>query len=291
MDKLAALLAVVALGGVAWMAFGQDNQDTDLADQIELLRADIAAQGRRIDQLQSSRAPTLLSADTGARNAPILRGDGPNGGTPGADTTSLSVDERVARLEELVRAQDDRIEKVASKSSSGAFRPFRSGRFFRSADDAAKALGLDESGKADMERILEAAKHEMARLHDTPNEEGKSFSELQREMRDALMSPGNSEDKTNSILSHVRKSAAFRSGTVPGTNETYAQAERRIHKRAMDDIRRNLTPEQQTTWDRSHTVGLLPGGGNQITSTMVVSEPGEGVFVGGSIETEIPEEK
>ena len=279
MDKLAAIVALVALGGVAWMAFGQEQgSSSDVTEQMEQIRAEQASISERLDRLLAARQPDLMAAPaagwhrwtktvrsfTAAENKAA---DGP--------ARAASVEERMAKLEETFRKE------MADLKKGGTFRahrwrisPMGGKRFLRSADDAATTLNMSDAQKSDMERILEDAKHELDRLYDTPNEDGETLAALKKKMAEEIKSRKGDEPFTN-IFSHISNQQKFKQGKVPGTDETYAQAERRISKAAMDNIRRGLNPDQQKEWDNSHTGALLPGSGGTRTTVSTVMVGGE----------------
>ena len=290
MDKLAAVVALVALGGVAWMAFGQQQEgDAAVTAQLDQLRADNAALADRLDKLLEQKEKQLLA---GTQNDDAEAGPGlrTRPGAAEADGEApVSLDERLARIEERLAKQDERATAMGSAPAISSHMPMRVSpfggkRFLRSADDAAKALELDDAQKSDMERILQSAKHELDRLYDTQDDNGDTLAALQKDMHDKIKGR-KGDEPFKSLMSDVMKLQAFKQKQIPGSDETFGQAERRIHQNAMRDIRRGLSPDQQREWDNSHTGGLLPGAGGTTVSTVMVGEPA-GVFVGGTVEEE-----
>ena len=140
MDKLAALVALIALGGVAWVAFGQESEGSsdDVSQQMEQIRAEQASLSEKLDRLLAARQPELMSGSGGGM-API---DGAPGLEPGAPTAvaegaPTAIDTRVADLEVRLRKQDEEMAALKKKGVR-SFSPFGKKRFFRSADDAAR---------------------------------------------------------------------------------------------------------------------------------------------------------
>ena len=73
----------------------------------------------------------------------------------------------------------------------------------------------------------------------------------------------------------------FKKSRIPGSSETFGEAEKRIKDDAFHEMRRFLKPEQAKKWDKAHKDHLLgPGGGASFVSMSV-----------GSIDTKSDEPK
>ena len=58
----------------------------------------------------------------------------------------------------------------------------------------------------------------------------------------------------------MKKIRAFKDSRIPGSSETFGEAESRIRKDAFARARRLLGPKQAETWDKAHKGGLLNDG-------------------------------
>ena len=65
MDKLAIILAIAALGGVAWFATNQQGagSNAELTEQVTQLQGLTEELQSRLDKLDQGRAPAMLSGD------------------------------------------------------------------------------------------------------------------------------------------------------------------------------------------------------------------------------------
>lgn len=284
MDKLATILSTVAVIGVAWVAFGQDRPpgaNEDIVARLDQIQADQKALRKELAHLEEARPPEFVSGGGGmapvdeTADGPVLRAAPPS--ATGLAEVERPVAERLAALEARVKQQDDEVAALKKKGPT-RFTPFGNKKFFRSPDDAAKALEMSDAQKSDMERTLTNAKSELERLYDTQNEDGVTLNEIQKEMSEKIK-----KGEMGDVLSYVGKMSKFKAGKIPGSNETFREAERRIHKNAMAEIREDLDPKQQKEWDNAHTGALLPGAGPATTmSTVVMDGDGaDGAFFGG----------
>lgn len=272
MDRLALVLAVLALGAAAYVHV--DSQATPVRtldpEGLEGLRAQVASLTEEVRALReaAARAP-LAGTPPAARDATpagpglVGRGD-PSTGTAVA-VAERTLAERIAALETW---REETVEDFGATREVGGLDFGPDGSIFRSrdarlvltdADAAQRRLDLSAGQRADLDRILDETKHEMDRLLDTPNEDGTTLRSLQEGMNLAPGSPGVLDPSR--ILGQVGRLMAFKQGVVPGTDETYAAAEERLRSTAKRRIRDSLGEQQQRTWDRSHTDPLIPRAG------------------------------
>jgi hypothetical protein len=283
MDKFSLLLSVVAVGLASLVllqergadtAAGPDTRDDavlmDRLARIEATLATLAApRGEMLEGTDSAREPGLTgsSLGAGARDAP----------------------EWAARIEKQLAETNERLAKVETSSrdaSSVSGMPeghfFGRGgaprRFFHNSEAAAKALELDERQKQDLERVVENTKDRLKQLYETPNEDGKTLAEISTlDLGSFDGSAGEAPDlDMGKLMGHVQKVEKFKKGTVPGTRESYRDAENRIRREGKAEARGLLNEDQAKKWDESHTDPLFssPGSGPAvITSTSISSGP------------------
>ena len=114
---------------------------------------------------------------------------------------------------------------------------------------------------------MEEAKRRLDDLNGVPNEEGLTG----RSLREALSRPPEEgQDLSVVMTENMARHARWRASKVPGTNETYGQAEQRIRKESKDRARRLLSAEQAKTWDRSPSDLLFGGGMGMATATVMM---------------------
>jgi hypothetical protein len=119
-----------------------------------------------------------------------------------------------------------------------------------SLDDAAQAFELSGGQKADMERILADARRDVDDLRKTPDETGTTWAAVEKDM--VRMENGALRFDAGTL-------SAFREKIMPGRNESFGGAMRRIREDAARRLKDTLTPTQREKWDKAQTGGLLPG--------------------------------
>ena len=296
MDKFSMLLSVLAVGLAGFLMIdGRGEADTpatdggsesallERLDRIEAELARLRAGGN--DMLGSSE----LRVASGA-SAPELSGMLGSGENAGSSASA----ERLARIEQELAETKERLTKVEDPAvralpSSGSFFSPHGGprRFFHNADAAAKALELDDRQKQDLAQVIENTQTRLKELYDTPNEDGKTLAEistLDLGMNDTA--PGEMPDlDVTKLMGHVQNIEKFKKGTVPGTRESYRDAEKRIRDEGKAEARGLLNEDQAKKWDNSHTDSMFssPGAGpTVVTTTSVAGSPiGIGGVMGG----------
>ncbi len=218
MSRIALLLSVVSMAAAGWLAWSAGP-------------APRAPPARTARPDRPRAAPATLA------------------GRPAAPPTLAEIDRRLAALEsartEAEAVMGQTVDPIAPPD-------FLSPKFYGSVDDAAKDMALSEGQKRDFERISEDAKREVADLRKIPDEEGKTWDDVQKETF-----------KMDGNVFHLdtSKVAAFREKTVPGRVESFGAADRRIRDGAKRRMRDLLTPEQREKFDKAHVDPLTGGNG------------------------------
>jgi hypothetical protein len=270
MARIALVIAVLALGLGGWALLDRECL------RCELARVDDAQQGLEARLVEAERA--LASLREGAPDAnPLLEapavasgleGAGGATGAPASQGPRLAaaprapagVEERLAQLEkELAATREARAASKAAATGAGSAFVLSAPTFLGSLDQAEKQLKLDAAQKAGLERVIDEVERELDALSTRRNDEGKTLKELQDAFRPEA---GIGEDGVARFHEQMAALARFRNSKVPGTNETYAEAERRIRQEGKSRARGYLSPEQAKTWDRSHVDPLFRGGSN-----------------------------
>ena len=271
MSKLGVVLAVAALGLAAYVAMEMNAREARLAaleDNLNHIQGSVSDMDAKLDRMLAAAGEAeaaLLAADGGAS------GDTGSSGAVGLEgRRPPTAVERLAALEKTVADQRETIAKLEKKSegpSTGhlsAPSPLRISNFYHNLDSASKALGLNDRQKADMQDAIDIAKRELDDLYNTENDDGETWSELKKGKMTTLGDSG-----LTVSMPDFKKIAAFKKQRVPGTAETFGEAEKRIKKRAFGDMRRGLTDEQAKKWDDARKDPLLGGGG--VTSAFVTT--------------------
>ena len=265
MAKLALVLAFLAAGAAGWLVAGRQCQEHDLAqlrEAHEAADARLMTVERELARLQAARGPEESLSAPPATNRAGSPGESPPTGGPGLVPTPRApstFEQRIEKLEQQLAAAQ--AESRAPKAEAGAARPpfvFNSRGFLGSIEQAEKELKLDASQKAGIERVIDDVERELEALSTRPNEEGKTLKELQESFHPEL---GMGEEGMAKLHEHMAALSRLRQNKVPGTNETYGEAERRVRKDGKARARSFLSQDQAKTWDKSHTDMLFGGGG------------------------------
>ena len=257
MSKLSLILAVVAIGLGGYAASEmccRDQRLSEMEDGVRDVRTSMADLDAKLDRLLASGGhvePAMLSAEGGGSPA-VGRGAGL------ATRTPATPGERLAALEETVAEQRETIADLKEKADKApaAPSPMRfMGRnsFYRNLDAAAKSMELSERQKVDMQDAIDLGKRELADLYAIENDDGETWADL----RKGRMTQIGTEGGITVSMPDFRKIAKFKKARVPGTAETFGDAEKRIRKDAFADMRRTLTPAQSKKWDSAHKDPLL----------------------------------
>jgi hypothetical protein len=123
-------------------------------------------------------------------------------------------------------------------------------RWVGSLDDAAKAFELSPGQKADMERILADARRDADALRKVPDETGATWETVEK---------GVVRMENGAFHFDASKLSAFREKVIPGRNESFGTAMRRLREDASRRLKETLAPAQREKWEQAQTGGLLPG--------------------------------
>jgi len=285
--KLALVLAFLAAAAAGWLVAGRQCQETELAQlraAHEAADARLMTVERALVRLQAARGPEESLSAPLTTSAPHTPGASVPTGGPGLVPSlhaRTAFEQRIEKLEQGLAAAQ--AESPASKAEEGAARApfvFNSRGFLGSIEQAEKELKLDAAQKAGIERVIDDVERELEALASRPNEEGKTLKELQESFHPEV---GMGEEGMAKFHEHMAARTRLRQSKVPGTNETYAEAERRLRKDGKARARSFLNQDQAKSWDRSHT-DMLFGGGGMAGASFVSIESGppmEVVLPGG----------
>lgn len=279
------VVALAALGVAGWSLLEQRR----VADEAGAARETAEAQGVRL--LALDRALQALGG--GATPSVALEGRassqdaGPADDTAGTrspggpllvrpETAALDPAARLAAMERKVASLQAAEDERAKRQAAGAQGPQISWGmpkgFWPTVDAAAKELDLDASQRANLERVVEDTRRQFDDLHALRSEDGASFDEIQKELQQATAT---GEDVESAFAEHMAKSARWRKSRVPGSNETFAQAEARLRREGRDRARSFLTADQAKAWDKGHPDAMFAGdaSGSMATSFVSIEAP------------------
>ncbi|MHC5010612.1 MAG: hypothetical protein ACYTG6_06620 [Planctomycetota bacterium] len=269
MQKLTLIVAAGALGLAAWQVMEADGLRSDVTRQqqeittlttdLSRLRSEVRPQDALPDLL--TEAPTPAGGEDAD---PVLD-------ARAADPRVLAqavrdMRERMAEQERTIASLQ---EQVASPSQGQQQTRWRRPRFINDVDSAVSELDLDGGQQAELERIIEDTKRRIEDLRMIPNAEGKTWADVNKTR--TRVASGDDGDLTV-LLPNFRERTAFLNSHVPGTDETYSEAERRIRNEGKSDVRRMLTPEQEEKWDDAHTDGLFGQQGDHFVVSSIVTD-------------------
>jgi hypothetical protein len=260
MARIALVLSLVAVatGGYALWALGDLPRRLDAIESGQAqVRADLARATERLDGARREADPPPLRAGEPVDGTRGVAGE--SDGVTLAGRTPRTLAERLQALEEQITAQQADVERLGQRVAEGErARPQvlrNAEELFMNLDQAAASLGLDPRQKADMVDLLDVAKRDLEDLYKTPNEDGLTWEEA----RKTNMQKVGTEGGIQIAFPDFAKIRKLMASKVPGTNETFEAAERRIKDGAFGEVRRLLAPKQQEQWDRAHKDGLLGG--------------------------------
>ena len=272
---------MVALGVAAWEAVEADG----LRQKLRQAKTETASVQGDLLQVRQELSDLRAKGDV----EPLLPGPAPaaaaeDGPAPDADGPRLvplrASPEVLARavqdLEKRVAAHQSRVDDLEKKQETAATQFARPMRFFRTVDQASSALDLSPGQKADLGRVVEDTTRDLDALYDTPNDDGRTFREVSKpKPLTTGKGDGDVGPAITLLMSNFAEIQKFKDSKVPGTSETYGQAEQRIRARGTNDARDLLTADQQKTWDRSHPDLLFgtPSMGNVFSISAINTTP------------------
>jgi hypothetical protein len=264
MAKIGFALAFVALAFAGWQAYElgtvrdelKTQQDTvsDLRARLDVRPAPVAPAE---PALRTATPPPARPETADTTPHPSLSGaglsgtgsnDGASNGKPLEGTSSLlpgGID--VAKAAGEGKPGDRRLPALGVTGLGGTFYP--------DVDTAARVLKLDDGQKAQLQSVVDETKKELADLHALKNDDGQTWNELSK-----VKFEGNAEGGMIAFAANFKKLAEFKGTKVPGTNETFGEADARIRQSGKDRARGVLSPDQAKEWDKSNSNALFGGG-------------------------------
>jgi hypothetical protein len=168
------------------------------------------------------------------------------------------IEKRLARVEEVAKKAGALLGTAdgdfaqALEDGEGML-PAPAMAYYGNVDAAAKALDLTAGQKAEFDRIVAETKREHETLRKIPDETGKTWEDVGRETFHI--------GEGGVFHLDLSKAQAFREKVIPGRNESFGQADRRIAEGAKRRLRDTLGADQQKTFDGANTDALTGGGG------------------------------
>jgi len=276
MNKMILALSLAALG-VAVYATVQSELQSDAKDErIEQLARNVGDLQREMEDL-GVRFDGMLAGDQ--RPAPLTSAPSTEAGGTSvglATRKPASPLARLAELEKTVKRQNDLLAKMDSThdkadDAASMMRRFMPKNVYFNPKMAAKALDLDEGQASEMQDILERGKGELKDLYEIENDDGETWNEVRKpKMADIGGSSG-----FHIAMPDFAKIQKFKKRRIPGSSETFGEAEKRIKKNTFENVRRTLPPDKAKTWDGAHKDGLLRDGGmgGISVSSVVIETP------------------
>lgn len=277
MNKLVLLMAAVALAVAGWTAYGSSDRDARLGALergVEDVQGSLhGIEARLADLARGTRPPPSMLTAAGGTDAVVE-----TAAAELATRAPATPDERLAALEKTVAEQRDTIarlaeEKEAADKAANAVRRYLPDAFYPNLDAAAKSLQLSERQKADLQDVIDIAKRQLDDLYGTENDDGVTWKEVRKPKAASLSGEGG----ITIALPDFGRIEKFKKSRIPGSSETFGQAEKRIKDDAFHEMRNLLTPAQTKKWDKAHKDGLLGRAtGASIVSMSVGSIRAEG---------------
>ena len=274
MSKLATILALAALavGGYALSLTGdKDDRIESLIQANDDLQNKLIAVEARLDAEVGGAGSgpfmtTEATAPTGSAEteAPAVT----SGLATRKATTPL---DRLVQLEKTVAAQNEELAKMRERETelASANQPVQRhmpDNFYGNLDMAAKALELDERQKTDLQDAVDRGRRELDDLYAIESDGGETWDQI----RKPRMLEGGGFSIAMPDMGKIEK---FKKGRIPGSSETFGEAEKRLRDAAFGRMRNVLTPEQAKKWDKAHKEPLLRGGNgaSMVFSSVVLS--------------------
>ena len=267
MQKLTLLLVVAALAVAGWQAWEAQGLRQDLESQdfeTTALRADVDRLVKEVMSIQGLEAPAPLHTAAAAEGPGGPTDDDPTLAARGASPEVLARHVRKLQSElQGMKADTARLEEQVENNPLA--RAWKRPKFIGDMKMAKEMLDLNARQEADIARIVDDTKRELEDVWVIPNEDGKTWKEI------STMKVESGSQGVAALMSSFAEQQKFKSGLIPGRNETYTQAEARISARGKEDVKRVLTPEQTKTFDGAHTDSLFGASGSNMISFSTVT--------------------
>ena len=267
--KVAILLSVLSIGLAGFLAYDRFGGCTSCrgaaapdASPSAALEEEVKELKARLAALETRPLPIERSPEASGGSGPSLAaGRRPAGKAAPTEAADDPIEKRLAALEEYKTKAE---EEAKSRPQFG--RAIRGGRggfganFYMTVDDAKADLGLTDQQKSDFDRIVADTKRDIDDIWKTPDDEGKTYEQVMADMMKAGPS-----GQPNLDFSKVM---GFRNKTIPGRNETYGAADRRVRESGKTAMKATLSTEQQSKFEKSNTDSLfgMPGIGSSMVS-------------------------
>jgi hypothetical protein len=266
MAKLGFVLSVLALAAAGWLFHENADLRAELRQQQDAIAALPAARAVARDGVTGGYEKPM-PAPTEA--APVASPRGEGGASPALAArgeAARTIEERLARLEGESVAAKKAVAALEEKARASPHPvPFDEAgflnTFFPDLETAARVLQLDERQKAGMERVRDDAKRELDDLYAIRNDDGTTWTEAAK-----VKFEGSGENGMIAFATNLAKLEKFKKTRIPGSRETFGEADKRIRGRAKEQMRSFLTPDQGKSWDKANTDSILGhGGGGDIS--------------------------
>ncbi|MCC7139543.1 MAG: hypothetical protein IT460_14060 [Planctomycetes bacterium] len=282
MRSLPLLVALLALGVAVFSlvtstGFSRELRERDAYEAA--LEGRLATLETTLAGGPAATAPRPVAGGTDVASGAPGAGPGATGAAPalagGARPPSpAELERRLAALE----ARAAETGSVPSSSTPVAVDGLSAfpGRWIGSVDDAVRQLDLSPAQRADFERALADAQRDVDALRKLPDDTGATWEAIEK---DVVRMENGALHFDGSRLS------AFREKVIPGRNESFGGAMRRIRDDASRRLRDTLSPAQREVFEKSQTGALLPGTDGDGLGLFAVS----GTMGVTSIEEALPE--
>jgi hypothetical protein len=263
MQKLTLVLALAALALAGWQYLEADGLRAEVERQrLELgsLTADLRG-GVASEEAAREDAPTLLRepAATGPAG-PVLDA---RAATPRALAKAVEdLRTELDRQREQVANLKDRVE---SAPAHGTTRTWKPSTVIHDAESATKVLDLDSGQKAELQRIVEDVGRQLSDVRGIPNDEGQTWKDVSTHVVN-----GGDGGAIAFSVPDFGAMQRWRKSRIPGSSETYGEAEARIKKDGKDRFQQILRPDQRKTFDDAQS-GPLFGGGTESQAAIMIT--------------------
>jgi Spy/CpxP family protein refolding chaperone len=181
------------------------------------------------------------------------------------DGKPVSLEERIARLER---------EQKTLRAGHGM--PMFSEKFARNIDDLEKQLSLTSAQRTRIEDAVGRARQRIEDVLRIPDETGKSPFERRAEARKKLEETMKNP-QAGGVLAFASDLMSHRNRKIPGRNDTYGGEIDRIRKEARQEIKNELDPKQQETFQQTNVDAMLGDAGEQVSFAYAMGDAGGGV--------------
>lgn len=220
----------------------------------------------------ADRLPEMALEGPGRSVAPearamgeVDRDDPPAHALATKDAKPVSLEERIERLER---------EQKTLRAGHGM--PMFSDRFARNIDDLEKQLSLTSAQRTRIEDAVGRARQRIEDVLKIPDETGKSpyerRAEARKKLEEAMKNP-----QAGGVLAFATDLMSHRNRKIPGRNDTYGGEIDRIRREARQEIKNELDPKQQETFQQTNVDALLGDAGEQVSFAYAMGDAGGGV--------------